>query len=457
MSLEIIILAAGQGTRMRSALPKVLHKVGALPLLEHVYLLARALEADKISIVYGHGGEAVLERLRHLDAIWVEQKERLGTGHAVMQLADDIRDDATVLILYGDVPLLGESTVRNLLSLTHDGSVGLLTVDLDDPHGYGRIVRDEAGEVLRIVEEKDATAQERLIQEGNTGILALNGGRLKQWLGRLENNNAQGEYYLTDVIALAVKDEVAVKTARAASVDEVLGVNNRQQLAHLERVYQLAWADRVMLQGVTLRDPGRFDVRGTLESVGQDVEIDINVILEGRVSIGSRVSIGPNCVIRDSVIGDDVVIHAHSVIEEASVGRGCRVGPFARLRPATELGSEVHVGNFVEIKKSSVAEGSKINHLSYVGDARVGAGVNIGAGTITCNYDGANKFLTVIEDGAFIGSDTQLVAPVTVGRNATIGAGSTITRDAPADALTLSRVKQVTLDGWKRPTKQKED
>ena len=250
MSLEIIILAAGQGTRMRSALPKVLHKVGASPLLEHVYLLARSLEADKISIVYGHGGEAVLERLRHLDAIWVEQKERLGTGHAVMQLADDIRDDATVLILYGDVPLLGESTVRNLLSLTHDGSVGLLTVDLDDPHGYGRIVRDEAGEVLRIVEEKDATAQERLIQEGNTGILALNGGRLKQWLGRLENNNAQGEYYLTDVIALAVKDGVAVKTARAVSVDEVLGVNNRQQLAHLERVYQSAWADRVRLQGV---------------------------------------------------------------------------------------------------------------------------------------------------------------------------------------------------------------
>ena len=457
MSLEIIILAAGQGTRMRSALPKVLHKVGASSLLVHVYLLARALEADKISIVYGHGGEAVLECLRHLDAIWVEQKERLGTGHAVMQLADDIRDDATVLILYGDVPLLGESTVGNLLSLTHDGSVGLLTVDLDDPHGYGRIVRDEAGEVLRIVEEKDATAQERLIREGNTGILALNGGRLKQWLGRLENKNAQGEYYLTDVIALAVKDGVAVKTARAASVDEVLGVNNRQQLAHLERVYQLAWAERVMLQGVTLRDPGRFDVRGTLESVGQDVEIDINVLLEGRVSIGNRVSIGPNCVIRDSVIGDDVVIHAHSVVEEATVGRGCRVGPFARLRPATELGAEVHVGNFVEIKKSSVAEGSKINHLSYVGDARVGAGVNIGAGTITCNYDGANKFLTIIEDGAFIGSDTQLVAPVTVGRNATIGAGSTITRDAPEDALTLSRVKQVTLEGWKRPTKQKED
>ena len=291
MSLEIIILAAGQGTRMRSALPKVLHKVGALPLLEHVYLLARALEANKISIVYGHGGEAVLDRLRHLEAIWVEQKERLGTGHAVMQLADDIRDDATVLILYGDVPLLGEATVRNLLSLTHDGSVGLLTVELDDPHGYGRIVRDAAGEVLRIVEEKDATAQERLIQEGNTGILALNGRRLKQWLGRLGNNNAQGEYYLTDVIALAVKDGVAVRTARAASADEVLGVNNRQQLAHLERVYQSAWADRVMLQGVTLRDPGRFDVRGALESVGQDVEIDINVIIEGRVSIGNRVSI----------------------------------------------------------------------------------------------------------------------------------------------------------------------
>jgi len=454
MSLEIIILAAGQGTRMKSDLPKVLHSIGHLPLLEHVHRLGQTLLPEKISIIFGHGGDQVLSRLAHLDAVWVEQKERLGTGHAVMQLADDIGEHSTVLILYGDVPLLKHETVKELLALTRDGSLGLLTVHLDDPHGYGRIIRDGVGKVLRIVEEKDATDEEKAIKEGNTGILAGNGGRLKDWLLRLTNDNAQGEYYLTDVIGLAVDDGINVKTVSAASIDEVLGVNNRQQLAHLERVYQLAWADKLMFLGVTLRDPARFDVRGEIESLGQDVEIDVNVVLEGRIRLGDRVRIGPNTVIRDSEIGDDVQIMANTVVDNAIVGTGCRIGPFARLRPETELGEDVHVGNFVEIKKSSVANRSKINHLSYVGDAVVGRDVNIGAGTITCNYDGANKFQTIIEDGAFIGSDTQLVAPVRIGKNATIGAGSTVTRDAPEDALTVSRAKQVTRQGWQRPTKK---
>jgi bifunctional UDP-N-acetylglucosamine pyrophosphorylase/glucosamine-1-phosphate N-acetyltransferase len=441
---------------MKSELPKVLHPMGHLPLLEHVHRLGKSLLPEKISIIYGHGGDQVLSRLSHLEAVWVEQRERLGTGHAVMQLAEDIGEHATVLILYGDVPLLKQETVGELLALTRDGSLGLLTVQLDNPHGYGRIVRDGAGQVLRIVEEKDATPEERNIQEGNTGILAVNGGQLKQWLQRLTNENAQGEYYLTDVIGLAVADGISVKTTQAGSVDEVLGVNDRRQQAHLERVYQAEWAGRLMSSGVTLRDPSRFDVRGEIESLGLDVEIDVNVLLGGRIRLGDRVRIGPNTVIRDSEIGDDVEILANSVIENAIVGPGCRIGPFARLRPETELGEKVHVGNFVEIKKSTVASRSKINHLSYVGDAIVGRDVNIGAGTITCNYDGANKFQTIIEDGAFIGSDTQLVAPVRVGRNATIGAGSTITRDAPEDALTVSRVKQATREGWRRPIKKKE-
>ena len=454
MILEIVILAAGQGTRMRSALPKVLHQLGHLTLLEHVYRLATALAADRISIVYGHGGDQAPETLAHLDAAWVEQKERLGTGHAVMQVADHISDMGTVLVLYGDVPLLGLDTVKKLLVLTGDDSLGLLTVHLANPHGYGRIVRDSSGAVLRIVEEKDASAEERAITEGNTGILAVNGGRLKRWLSRLDNGNAQGEYYLTDVIGMAVQDGVPVRTVEAASVDEVLGVNDRQQLAHLERVYQAARAESLMRDGVTLRDPARFDLRGQIDSMGQDVEIDVNVLLEGRITVGNRVRIGPNTVIRDSEIGDDVEILANSLIEAATVGAGSRIGPFARLRPDTRLGESVHVGNFVEIKKSTVASRSKINHLSYVGDAIVGGDVNIGAGTITCNYDGANKFQTVIEDGAFIGSDTQLVAPVTIGKNATIGAGSTITRDAPGGALTLSRMKQATYPEWQRPTKK---
>jgi bifunctional UDP-N-acetylglucosamine pyrophosphorylase/glucosamine-1-phosphate N-acetyltransferase len=455
MPLEIIILAAGQGTRMRSAIPKILHKVAHKSLLEHVHGLASSLEAKKISVIYGHGGEQVLATLSHLDVTWAEQEQQLGTGHAVMQVADDIGDDSTVLILYGDVPLLRKETVERLLPSAEAGSLGLLTVNLADPHGYGRIVRDETGRVLRIVEEKDATPAERAIAEGNTGILAVNGRRLKNWLNRLENNNAQGEYYLTDIIALAVADGVPVETAQPADMDEVLGVNNREQLAHLERAYQKALAEKLMREGVTLRDPARFDIRGEIESIGRDVEIDVNVILEGKIRIGDRVRIGPNTLIRDSEIGDGVEIFANSVIEHAVIGRGSHVGPFARIRPDTRLGEEVHIGNFVEVKKSSIASRSKANHLSYIGDSVVGSGVNIGAGTITCNYDGANKHQTIIEDGVFIGSDTQLVAPVRVGKNATIGAGSTITRDAPENALTLSRVKQVTIDGWQRPTKKR--
>ncbi len=454
MSLEIIILAAGQGTRMHSAMPKVLHRIAHLPLLEHVYRLAVSLGADKSTIIHGHGGDQVQAQLAHLEVDWVEQRERLGTGHAVQQMADQIDSAATVLILYGDVPLLKKNTVQGLLSLAHEGALGVLTVALDDPTGYGRIVRNEAGEVLRIVEEKDCSASERLIQEGNSGILAVNGGKLKDWLSRLTNDNAQREYYLTDIIGFAVADGIPVRTASASGVDEVLGVNNREQLAHLERVYQSEQAKDLLLRGVTLRDPARFDLRGEIHALGQDVEIDVNVLLEGSVSLGDRVRIGPHVVIRNARIGDDVEIQAHSVIDGADVGSGCRIGPFARLRPETKLAAEVHIGNFVEIKKSEVETGSKINHLSYVGDASVGSGVNIGAGTITCNYDGVNKFRTVIEDGAFIGSDSQLVAPVRVGKNATIGAGSTITKDAPDGQLTLSRSRQVSIEGWQRPKRK---
>ncbi len=457
MSLEIIILAAGQGSRMRSSLPKVLHPIGNKSLLEHVHDLASGLNAQKITIIYGHGGEAVMSELSHLDVDWVEQKERLGTGHAVLQMVDRINDESTQLILYGDVPLLRQQTATRLLDMASDHALALLTVHLADPYGYGRIVRERNGQVIRIVEEKDATLEERAIQEGNTGIMAVKGGMLKRWLNRLGNHNAQGEYYLTDIIAMAVDDGIAVETTRPDSPDEVLGINTREQLAQLERAYQAEWAKRLMAEGVTLRDPARFDVRGRLDAIGQDVDIDINVILEGRVTIGNRVKIGPNTVIRDSVILDDVVILENCVIDNASVGRGSRIGPFARLRPETRLEADVHVGNFVEIKKATIASHSKVNHLSYIGDAVVGSKVNIGAGTITCNYDGVNKYQTIIEDGAFIGSDTQLIAPVTVGKDATIGAGSTLTRDAPSGALTLSRVKQITREGWRRPTKQKGD
>ncbi|WP_459989771.1 bifunctional UDP-N-acetylglucosamine diphosphorylase/glucosamine-1-phosphate N-acetyltransferase GlmU [Methylosoma difficile] len=454
MQINTIILAAGKGTRMRSDLPKVMHKIAGKPLLQHAYDMVKQLPNNRISIVVGHGAELVKRDLHFFDAIWVEQLQQLGTGHAVQQAAGQIGDDDTVLILYGDVPLLKLATVQQLVADASQQSLALLTVNLDDPSGYGRIVRDANGLVRKIVEQKDATAAEKEIAEVNTGILAVYGAQLKQWLMQLGNNNAQGEYYLTDIIEMAVADGVAIKTSQPATSSEVLGVNNRIQLSQLERVYQQEQAQLLMEQGVSLADPNRFDLRGTISQLGQDIEIDINVILEGQISIGNNVKIGANSQIKNSVIGDHVEILANCVIEDAVVGQGSRIGPFARLRPETVLGHHVHIGNFVEIKKASVAENSKINHLSYVGDATIGSNVNIGAGTITCNYDGVNKFRTVIEDGAFIGSDTQLVAPVTVGKNATIGAGSTITKDTPADQLTLSRVKQLSIAGWQRPVKK---
>ena len=454
MKITTIILAAGKGTRMRSELPKILHNIANRPLLQHVYDTSCQLENNTIKIVYGHGADLVRDTLKDLEASWIEQKQQLGTGHAVQQVSDQIADTDTVLILYGDVPLLKLTTVKQLIANVNDQSLALLTVNLDNPTGYGRIVRDASGQVTKIVEEKDASASEKLINEGNTGIMAVQGKALKKWLNQLNNNNAQGEYYLTDVIEMAVADGITVVTNQPESVDEVLGVNNRIQLSHLERVYQQEQANRLMELGVTLADPARFDLRGSIETLGIDIVVDVNVIIEGKNSIGNNVKIGANTHIKDSIIGDNVEILANCVIDNVVIGQGSKIGPFARLRPETVLAENVHIGNFVEIKKSSVAASSKINHLSYIGDTTVGSRVNIGAGTITCNYDGVNKFRTIIEDGAFIGSDTQLVAPVTIGKNATIGAGSTITKDSPENQLTLSRVKQVSLANWQRPIKK---
>ncbi|MEQ6340077.1 MAG: bifunctional UDP-N-acetylglucosamine diphosphorylase/glucosamine-1-phosphate N-acetyltransferase GlmU [Gammaproteobacteria bacterium] len=454
MSLNVIILAAGAGTRMRSKLPKVLHEVGGKPMLEHVVDAARQLDARRIQVVYGHGGEAVRSALAHLEVVWVEQGEQLGTGHAVAQTLPHMGAGDTVLVLYGDVPLISAETLRQVVAVAQQDSLGLLTVRLDDPRGYGRIVRDDQGSVVRIVEEKDASTEQRAIAEINTGMLAVSGERLQKWLAVLDNNNAQGEYYLTDIIAMAVRDGVKVSTVAPRSAAEVMGVNNRVQLAEVERHYQRAQAEHLMLAGITLRDPTRFDVRGEL-SAGSDVTIDVNVVIEGKVVLGNGVRIGPNVVLRNAAIGDDVEILAQCVIEDAVIGAHCRIGPFARIRPETRLAADVHIGNFVEIKKSEIGQGSKINHLSYVGDATVGGNVNIGAGTITCNYDGANKHRTIIGNDVFVGSSTQLVAPVTVGDGATIGAGSTITRDAPPGELTLSRTPQQTRLGWKRPIKKK--
>lgn len=454
MKMQTVILAAGQGTRMRSFRPKVLHRIGGRALLEHVYRLAVELGSHAIAIVYGHGGSLIPDVCPGFRAHWVEQSPQLGTGHAVQQAAGWIDDDAVVLVLYGDVPLLRKETVQALLASMQPQTLSLLTVELADPHGYGRVVRDSCGKVFGIVEDRDATVEQRAIREVNTGILACPGGALKSWLARLSNDNSQGEYYLTDVIGMAVADGYQVAVHRTPDETEVRGINTRQQLAEAERIYQRRHAEALMERGMTLLDPARFDLRGEIVGLGQDVEIDVNVVLEGRIELGNRVRIGPGVILKDCVIGDDAEILAHSVIEQAEIGAFCRIGPFARIRPETRIEEHVHIGNFVEVKKSQVASRSKINHLSYVGDSVVGCDVNIGAGTITCNYDGANKHQTVIEDGVFIGSDTQLVAPVRIARNATIGAGSTITKDTPENTLTLSRAKQVSVPGWQRPVKK---
>ena len=457
MKLAVVILAAGKGSRMRSPLPKVLQPLAGRPLLGHVVDRARALNPATIHVVYGHGADAVRG---HFDAdqdlTWTLQERQLGTGHAVAQALQGIDDDATVLVLYGDVPLTSPTTLTQLLEHLDGHALALLTVSLRDPAGYGRILRDDAGNVQRIVEEKDASPVERKITEVNTGILAGRAGDLMTWLGAVNADNAQGEYYLTDCVGLAVAEGRTVNALTCHHPLEVMGVNDKLQLASLERAYQRQLAHDLMRDGVTVIDPDRIDIRGTV-TVGQDVTIEPNALFEGDVKLGDRVYIGPNCVIRRAAIAADTRIDAHSVIEDAEIGCHCRIGPFARIRPETRIGDHAHVGNFVEIKKSEVGRGSKINHLSYVGDSSVGARVNIGAGTITCNYDGANKHRTVIGDDAFIGSDTQLVAPVTVGRGATIGAGSTVTKDAPDNELTLSRSKQITLKGWQRPVKGRKD
>ncbi len=450
--MDVVILAAGKGTRMRSGRPKVLQPLAGRPLLAHVLDTARALDAARICVVVGHGADEVRSALDAPGLRWVLQSPQLGTGHAVQQALPELSPDGVALVLYGDVPLITRDTLARLLAAAGNDRLALLTVGLEDPSGYGRIVRDDAGRVQRIVEHKDASEAERAIPEINTGILAAPVARLRGWLERVGNDNAQQEYYLTDIVGLAVAEGVEVVTASPAAEWETLGVNDRRQLASLERQLQRTVADALLDAGVTLIDPARIDVRGTLEC-GMDVGIDVNCVFEGRVVLGDGVQVGPNCVLRDAVIGAGTRIAPFSHIESTTAGAGCVIGPYARTRPGTVLADEVHLGNFVEVKNSHVGSGSKANHLAYVGDADVGAGVNIGAGVITCNYDGANKHRTVIEDEAFIGSDAQLVAPVRVGRGATIGAGTTLTRDAPAEQLTLSRVKQTSLR-WKRPVKK---
>ena len=454
--LEIIILAAGQGKRMYSDTPKVLHRLAGRPLLAHVLASARALNPASVHVVYGHGGDRVRDAFAQTGVQWARQEEQKGTGHAVAQAMPTVADQAVVLVLYGDVPLIRPETLQDLLLAAGSDRLALLTAELDSPAGYGRIIRDPDGQVSRIVESKDASPAEAAVREVNTGFLAAPAARLKKWLAGLRNHNAQGEYYLTDIIAMAVAEGVNITTRVPRDVSEILGVNSKQELADVERIYQKQLAEKLMQQGVTLRDPARLDVRGEL-SCGRDVVIDVNVVFEGKVALGDRVQIGPNNVIRDCTIGPDTVVHPNCVMEQAVVGEGCRIGPFARLRPETKLAAHVHVGNFVEVKKSEVGEGSKMNHLSYIGDTSVGRDVNIGAGTITCNYDGANKHRTVIGDGVFVGSNTALVAPVTVGPGATIGAGSVITKEAPAGELTLTRVAQVTRRGWKRPVKKSKE
>jgi bifunctional UDP-N-acetylglucosamine pyrophosphorylase / glucosamine-1-phosphate N-acetyltransferase len=448
--MNVVILAAGHGKRMHSDTPKVLHALAGRPLLAHVIETAKSLSPSAVVVVYGHGGESVREAIGASGLDWVKQEPQLGTGHAVQQAVPALKANAHTLVLYGDVPLIRKETLERLAAAAGKG-LALLTVELDDPRGYGRIVRSR-GRIARIVEERDASDKERAIREVNTGIMVAPTAKLKSWLARLRNDNAQKEYYLTDIVKLAVDEDVPVSAVAAGSAWEVLGVNSRAQLAELERMHQRNVARALLERGVTLADPARIDVRGTLDC-GRDVAIDVNCVFEGRVELGDRVSVGANCVLRNVKVAAGTRIEPFCHFEDAEIGANCRLGPYSRIRPGTVLAEDVNIGNFVEVKASRVGAGSKANHLAYVGDSEVGRNVNIGAGTITCNYDGANKHRTIIEDDVFIGSDTQLVAPVRVGRGATLGAGTTLTKDAPAGELTLSRVRQSTIPGWKRPAK----
>lgn len=449
--INIVILAAGQGTRMKSALPKVLHPLAGVPLLQHVINTAKNLSPEILNVVYGHGGEKVMQTIDDAEINWIHQVKQLGTGHAVAQATDHFEDGQVVLVLYGDVPLIRMDTLADLLNRATDG-IALLTVHLENPQGYGRIVRNKQAQIVNITEEKDASDEIKKIHEVNTGIMAVKAELFKKWLAQLDNNNAQKEFYLTDVIEMAVKDNLTVHSTQPDNEFEVMGINSREQLAELERRHQMELAKKFMAQGVTFSDPARVDFRGNI-NFDQDVIVDVNVIFEGTVTIAANVRIGANCIIRNCIIEENTEILPMSVLENAKIGRDSRVGPFARLRPGAELAESTHVGNFVEIKNSQIGKGSKVNHLTYVGDSVIGKNVNIGAGTITCNYDGANKHKTIIEDNVFVGSATQLVAPVKIGKNVTIGAGSTITSDVADDELVLSRVKQKSVKGWKRPTK----
>ena len=451
--LSVVILAAGKGTRMYSDLPKVLHKVAGKPMVKHVIDTAKQLNAAQIHLIYGHGADLLKQRLADEPVNWVFQAEQLGTGHAMQQAAPFFADDENILMLYGDAPLITTETLQKLIAAKPENGIALLTVNLENPTGYGRIIRQD-GNVTAIVEQKDANAEQLKITEVNTGVMVSDGASFKKWLARLDNNNAQGEYYMTDVIGLANQDGFKVVAVQATDMMEVEGANNRLQMAALERYFQRKQAEKLLLAGVSLTDPERFDLRGELEH-GKDVEIDINGIIEGNVRLGNRVKIGAGCVLKNVEIADDVEIKPYSVLENAVVGEKAAIGPFSRLRPGAELAAETHVGNFVEIKQAKVGKGSKVNHLTYIGDAEIGRDCNIGAGVITCNYDGANKFKTVIGDNVFVGSDSQLIAPVTIADNVTVAAGATVTDNVEAGELVISRVRQRHIPNWKRPTKKK--
>ena len=454
MPLEIIILAAGKGTRMRSALPKVLHNIANKPLLQHVLDTAEQLSPNKIHVVVGHGSDQVKTSCNSKNINWVLQKEQLGTGHAVQQAMSAVSDKSNVLVLYGDVPLIQKKTLEQLNNAAEHHELALLTAIMQDPTGYGRITRDNSNQVNGIVEQKDASQEQLDIDEINTGFLCAPAKKLNEWLTKIDNNNAQQEYYLTDIVELAYKNGSPIATLHPKNNSETIGINSRSELATVERLYQTLQAERLMTLGVTIIDPQRIDIRGDV-TFGQDCVIDINAVIEGPCTLGDNVHIEPNCVIKQAALGNNVTIHSHSVVEQAQIGDNAHIGPFARLRPGSNLESDVRIGNFVEVKNTVMAKGAKANHLSYVGDATVGQNTNIGAGVITCNYDGANKHKTEIGENAFIGSDSQLVAPVKIGDNATVGAGATITTDVPADQLAISRAKQRHVDGWKRPKKKK--